>query len=243
MPAWGDRLRADPVYMAAIDRHGGRKEEIKMSEFRVKCFVVGSVATNCYLAYNEETKRAVVVDPGDRAEEIQAECESLGLKPEAILLTHGHFDHMMAAEELRTLWGVKIYAGEKEEALLADSKVNMMFRYTRKDIGLKADVLLKDNEVFEAAGFTWIYMETPGHTIGSGCYYIEAEGALFSGDTLFQLSYGRVDFPTGDANDMLNSIRRLLTTLPDEVMVYPGHMGQTKIGYEKTHNPLAGYIQ
>jgi glyoxylase-like metal-dependent hydrolase (beta-lactamase superfamily II) len=102
------------------------------------------------------------------------------------------------------------------------------------------DVTLQDNEEFELIGFKWKLFVTPGHTIGSCCYYIEDEDVLFSGDTLFQLSYGRVDFPTGNAMDMLASVKKLLT-LPEDVMVYPGHNGPTTIAHEKKHNPLARY--
>lgn len=211
-----------------------------MSEIRVKCLVVGMVQTNCYLVYDEETKRAVIVDPGDAAETIISGCRNLELKPEAILLTHGHFDHIMAAETLKKEWELKIYACEKELEVLRDGAKNMMMTYYRKSYSLEPDVTVKEGDTFEAAGFTWKVFETPGHTIGSCCYYLEKEEVLFSGDTLFHTSYGRVDFPTGSAMDMLASVKKLLA-LPENVIVYPGHMDETTIGYEKKYNPLARY--
>ena len=211
-----------------------------MSEIRIKTLVVGMVGTNCYLVYDHETKRAAVIDPGDGAGQIANMAVSLGLKPEAILLTHGHFDHMMAAEELKKEWGIKICACEKELEVLRDSKKNLMMDYYRKDYTLEPDLTVCDGETFEAAGVTWKVIETPGHTIGSCCYYIESEDLLFAGDTLFRTSYGRVDLPTGDAMSMLASVKKLLT-LPETVKVYPGHMGVTSIEYEKKHNPLARY--
>lgn len=212
-----------------------------MSEIRVKTMVVGTVATNCYLVYDNETKRAVIVDPGDRANEIIDECKTLGIKPEAILLTHGHFDHIMAAPGVKDEWDIPIYASEKELEVLSDGSKNMMGTYYRKQFSLSPDVTVKDGDKLELAGFTWSVLETPGHTIGSCCYYIEAEEVLFSGDTLFHMSYGRVDFPTGSSQDMLDSVRRLLHTLPDQVMVYPGHVDATTIGFEKKYNPLARF--
>ena len=189
-----------------------------MSEIRIKTLVVGMVGTNCYLVYDNETKKAAVVDPGDSADKIVNMAVSLGLKPEAILLTHGHFDHMMAAKELKEAWHVPIYACEKEIEVLSDSRKSLVSSYYR---------------VFE----------TPGHTIGSCCYYIEKESVLFSGDTLFAGSYGRTDFPTGSGRQIAESVRRLLSTLPDDTMVYPGHMDTTTIGFEKKYNPLSGAME
>ena len=220
---------------------GETERERKMSRIQVKQLVVGMVQTNCYIVYDEETKRAVIVDPGDRAEEINDALRELGVKPEAILLTHGHFDHIMAGASIKEEWGLAIYAGEKELEVLRDGEKNMMKTYYRKPLSLEPDVTLKDNEVFGAAGITWKMFETPGHTIGSCCYYAEDEKILFSGDTLFRASYGRVDFPTGNAMDMLASVKRLLTELPPDVMVYPGHMDVTTIDFEKKNNPLARY--
>lgn len=211
-----------------------------MSAIRVKGLLVGMVQTNCYIVYNEETKRAVIVDPGDRSDLIIGECKELGLSPELILLTHGHFDHMMAAEAVRDEWNIKVCVCEKELDVIRDGTKNMMIRYYRKNYGLEPDMTVKEGDVIEAAGYSWKVFETPGHTVGSCCYYIEDEKVLFSGDTLFKTSYGRVDFPTGDAMAMLSSVKRLLT-LPDDVAVYPGHVDTTTIGYEKKFNPLARY--
>ncbi len=213
-----------------------------MGKLMVEGMVVGLVETNCYLVYDDETKRAVVVDPGDNAEKIMALANARGVKPEAILLTHGHFDHIMAAGELKDAWKATVYAAEKEVEILADSTKNMMESYYRQPLSLTPDVTLKDNEEFEAAGLHFRMIETPGHTIGSCCYYMEKEAVLFSGDTLFQMSYGRTDFPTGSGKRMVSSVVRLLSELPEQVIVYPGHMGSTKIGFEKQHNPLARFL-
>ncbi len=212
-----------------------------MSEIRVKKLEVGTIITNCYLVYNEETKQAVIVDPGDSAPMIIETCEELGVMPEAILLTHGHFDHMMAVDPLREKWShVKLYSSEAEREVLGDSTKNLMKKWYRKDYTLTPDVTFQDNEEFELIGAKWQMLLTPGHTCGSCCYYLADEEVLFSGDTLFQRSYGRVDLATGDAMQMLASVKRLLT-LPDDVMVYPGHAGETVIGFEKKNNPLARY--
>ena len=102
---------------------------------------------------------------------------------------------------------------------------------------------MKEGDELSIAGFTWKVFETPGHTIGSCCYYIEKNHVLFSGDTLFAGSYGRTDFPTGSGRQIAESVRRLLSTLPDDTMVYPGHMDTTTIGFEKKYNPLSGAMR
>ena len=211
-----------------------------MGKMKLESMVLGPVQTNCYLVLNRESGELLIVDPADDALRIRERVAAMGGRPAAILLTHGHFDHIMAAEELKKEWGIKICACEKELEVLRDSKKNLMMDYYRKDYTLEPDLTVCDGETFEAAGVTWKVIETPGHTIGSCCYYIESEDLLFAGDTLFRTSYGRVDLPTGDAMSMLASVKKLLT-LPETVKVYPGHMGVTSIEYEKKHNPLARY--
>ncbi len=214
-----------------------------MSEIRVKRLVVGIVGTNTYLVYDEETKKAVVVDPGDRADLIREASERLKLMPEVILLTHGHFDHIMAVNELKAAWHVPVYACKKEEEIMGDWEKNLVASYYDTPYTVTADVLVEEGDTFEAAGFVWKVLETPGHTIGSCCYYIEKEKVLFSGDTLFCGSYGRTDLPTGSGRMIIGSVTRLLKELPDDVMVYPGHMDETTIGFEKKNNPLARFLK
>lgn len=207
----------------------------------VKKLVVGIASTNCYIAYNKETKEAVVIDPGSDAQRIADVCEKLGLCVKVILLTHGHFDHITAADELRGRWKAPIWAWEKEERVLSDDSLNLSCRFEDGRVSLQADKRLKDGEVFELIGCSFRLIATPGHTEGSCCYYVESEKVLFSGDTLFDGSYGRVDFPTSDSGQMIHSVAKVLFSLPDEVKVYPGHMGDTTIGAEKKYNPLAVY--
>ena len=193
-----------------------------------KC-IVGSVFTNCYFLKNKETEEMLIVDPGDNADRIEQKV--------AILLTHGHFDHILAAEEIKKKYNIPIYACAKEEKTLQDPRINLtafhMSSYT-----LKADVYLKDLQVVELAGFSVQMIETPGHTLGSCCYYLKDEGVLFSGDTVFCGSVGRTDFPEGSTAAIVNSLHRLLEALPDDTEVYPGHDTSTTIGYEKRYNPF-----
>ena len=212
-----------------------------MSDMRVKTCVLGAVSTNCYLVYNESTKKAVIVDPADNAQFILNKCNELGITPEAILLTHGHFDHIMAAEDVRRSFHIKIYASETEDAMLSDSGLNLSGGWAGKQTSFHADVLLKDGDELELIGFRWKVIETPGHTTGSVCYYVPEEEVVFSGDTMFCESYGRTDLPTGSSSQMVSSLLDKVFALPDDTMAYPGHGDTTTIGYEKKNNPIAFY--
>ena len=158
---------------------------------------LGQVQTNCYLIGNEKTKEAVVIDPADEGAYIAKRLRSLGYELKAILLTHGHFDHITGAEELRSLTGAEIYAYEGEKELLADPKLNCS-SIAGHTVSLIPDKFFKDKDQLELAGFTFEVLFTPGHTSGSVCFYLKSEGILFSGDTLFQESVGRSDLPTGN---------------------------------------------
>lgn len=206
---------------------------------RVETITVGAMGTNCYLAWDETTRRGFFVDPGEQAEKIIQVCSRYQVKPEAILLTHGHFDHIMAAKKIKQQYDIPVYAGVHEEELLADSEMNLSGMWA-VPYTMKADKLVTDKEVLSIAGMEITVLETPGHTPGGVCYYIKKENVLFAGDTLFCESYGRTDFSGGSMFALLRSLRGKLFVLPEETDVYPGHGQATSIGYEKTHNPAAG---
>lgn len=199
-------------------------------------YIVGPVCTNCYLLVNHKTGELLVVDPGDQAQLIEKQIEKAGAKPVAILLTHGHFDHAGAAEELADKYQISIYAHEAEKETLEDPGLNLCGMIGEHKV-YHADIFVKDEEVLNLAGFSIRVFFTPGHTIGGCCYYIADEKILFSGDTLFQESVGRTDFPRGSASDLIRAIREKLMPLPDDVTVYTGHDESTLIGYERMHNP------
>lgn len=199
-------------------------------------YIVGPVCTNCYLLVNHKTGELLVVDPGDQAQLIEKQIEKTGAKPVAILLTHGHFDHAGAAEALADKYQISIYAHEAERETLEDPGLNLCGMIGEHKV-YHADIFVKDEEVLNLAGFSIRVFFTPGHTIGGCCYYIADEKILFSGDTLFQESVGRTDFPRGSASDLIRAIREKLMPLPDDVTVYTGHDKSTLIGYERMHNP------
>jgi len=203
----------------------------------VEKLVLGSVRTNCYFITNEESNEVIIIDPASNSEQIQDFIKQRGLKPVGILLTHGHFDHIYAVDNIRKLNDTQVYAHEKEQAILADADLNLSSIFG-VPFTTAADVLLKDRSELEMAGAKIEVMLTPGHTAGSVCYYMAKEDIIMSGDTLFCESYGRTDFPTGSSTELKHSIKDRLFTLPDNTTVYPGHEGITHVGHEKQCNPI-----
>ncbi len=193
---------------------------------------VGPLSTNCYLLYEPETKDAVIVDPGSEAEKITNIIEENGLKPKKILLTHGHFDHILAVPALVKQYDIPVFCGENEETMLGNADLNVS-RQMNRTIELTPDGTFSDGEETTVLGRKMRVLFTPGHTEGSVCYYFPEDGWLFSGDTLFKGTYGRTDFPTGDFSELARSIRGILFSLPAETVVFPGHMAETTIGIER----------
>ena len=208
-----------------------------MGQIEIKSMTLGMVATNCYLIINKENKESLIVDPADNALRISNVIEENGCTLKAILLTHGHFDHIMALNDLKKRYNVPVYAHEEEEDVLKQSSLNLSGSigqiYTTQ-----ADVYVKDGEHLKLAGLDVIVLYTPGHTKGGVCYYFPEEKVLMSGDTLFHCSIGRTDFPTGSMSQLVRSVKEQLFVLPDDVQVYPGHDSVTSIGYEKQYNPF-----
>ena len=212
-----------------------------MSDFRMETFVLGDVSTNCYLIYNQKSREAVVVDPADNGAFVLNKCRELQVKPVSVILTHGHFDHILAVEDICRAFSCQVYAGREEDRLLQDSSMNLSTIMGTERTIVCADVLVKEKDELSLAGFKWNVLETPGHTAGSVCYYIPSEQILFSGDTLFAGSLGRTDLPTGDQKEIVSSIREKLLPLPEETKVFPGHGEGTTIGRERRYNPVRMY--
>ncbi|MDR1700437.1 MAG: MBL fold metallo-hydrolase [Lachnoclostridium sp.] len=211
----------------------------KIKDLNIRNIVVGPVETNCYIVNREGFPECFVIDPGDESEKILSFIEAERLEAKSILLTHGHFDHILAVEDVQKKMNAKLYAGKEERDLLKNTSLNNPIRYPTKP-SLEADIECSNGQIIEVAGLTIKVIATPGHTSGCVCYYLEDYGVLFSGDTLFLESIGRTDFPTGDSQMILHSIKERLFVLPDDVIVLPGHDSKTSIGHEKKHNPHFG---
>ena len=199
----------------------------------IEQLVVGPIETNCYLLRDgEDGREAVIVDPGDDAGEIAGALEELRALPQAILLTHGHYDHILAVNELKKRYpDCLVYIGEHERAMVEDSSLNGSFLGEHDPIA--PDVYLKDNEEISLIGRTFRVIGTPGHTAGSVSYYAPEDKVLFSGDTLFFRGMGRTDLPTGNAGELFRSLKRLFAELPPDTEVCPGHGRATVLELEK----------
>jgi len=203
----------------------------------VHALTVGPVQTNCYIAVCEETSQAAVIDPGWSAPQILSAAESLSAKIDLILLTHAHFDHIGAVADLV----------DATKALVAMHPLDLPL--LRADGGARAwnipmrsapdpDLSLEHGQILEVGTLRFETRFTPGHTLGHVVFYVESDKSVFDGDVLFQMGIGRTDFPGGDYDTLIASIREQLLTLPDEVIVYPGHGPPTTVGDERRRNPF-----
>ena len=203
-----------------------------MQKMRIVTMQLGMLATNCYLVINEETGELVIIDPAGEADRILARVRQMKARPVAVLLTHGHFDHIGAVASLQKTYSIPVCAMAEEQELLQDAQKNLSGLYG-KPVTVQADRFFRDKEMVQLAGFLFQVLHTPGHTPGSVCY--QHEKTLFCGDTLFYQGYGRVDLAGGNSLQMALSLKRLLK-LPGDVICYPGHGMKTKIAWEREAN-------
>ncbi len=208
-----------------------------MTDLQIFEYNVGDIGTNCYFLVNNGTKEAIVVDPGGSVPMLEKNIKSLGIKPVAIFLTHAHYDHAHGVKDLKSLYHVPVYVHEAERELMGDPYMNVSSMFGSPE-NYKADVFLKDGQHLDTAGFSIEVMHTPGHTPGGCCYYFPENKVLISGDTLFNESVGRTDFPGGSMSQLVRGIREKLMVLPRDTAVYPGHMSHTTIGHEMDYNPF-----
>jgi glyoxylase-like metal-dependent hydrolase (beta-lactamase superfamily II) len=212
---------------------------------KIDCLVLGAYETNCYIL--RESKSAgdcLIIDTGLEAGGlIDFLCE-YKLNPVAVVLTHGHIDHINGLAQLRKNFsGVKTYVHKHDAKILTDQQSNLSFLAglgPAANDAVEADFTLEEGSIVEQAGIKLEVLHTPGHTPGGICLHSKKEQIIFVGDTLFADSIGRTDMPGGSMTQLIKSIKEKLLTLPDETIVYPGHGPQTTIGRERTHNP---YLQ
>ena len=205
---------------------------------KIEKFVLGPVGTNCYIVSNDDTMECFIVDVAACPPEFVSHIRNSGLTVKAVLLTHGHFDHIMGLDRFLEEFPVPVYACAAEKDVLESSQLNSSAGMLGQPYTFTGARFVKDGDLLDVAGMKIQVIQTPGHTIGGCCYYIADENVLFSGDTLFRASVGRTDLPTGSMSALVRSVTDRLLVLPDETRVYPGHMEETTIGYEKQYNPF-----
>lgn len=206
----------------------------------IETLVVGQLQTNCYLVFDKETRKAVIIDPGDDVEFITQKIKDLDLEPQFILVTHGHFDHILGVLELKLTFKIPFLAHKKDEFLIKRaSKTADYFVKGESNLTPKIDKYIKEGDqiVFGKKGELRV-VETPGHSPG-GVVFL-TEGVCFSGDTLFKQAIGRTDYSYGSSKDLLESLKKIFK-LPKETIIYPGHGEATSI--EKEIKVLKPMIQ
>ena len=205
---------------------------------RIQTVVVGAYQVNCYLVWDDVKGEGVIIDPGDQTELIRTAIDRAGFKPQGVLLTHGHFDHTMGVEQLRSAYKIPLYAGKGELDLLTRPELNGSALFGG-DVSLAPpEYLLEDEAPVKVGPISFRVLATPGHSPGGVCYLHETQGVLFCGDTLFAQSIGRTDLPGGSMETLMNSIETKIMKLPESVVCYPGHGPATTVGAEKTSNPF-----
>ena len=198
---------------------------------KIDILEVGMFQVNCYIVKpNPQSNRVLVIDPGDEGQKIVSFIKKKGYQPEAVILTHAHLDHIKGTKTVADAFGIKVYVPENDMALF-ESDLNELPPYLFRDCKFPVIVPLSE---FKSSEITIV--KTPGHTPGGTCFYFQADGILFSGDTIFQGSIGRTDLPGGDLGTLLDSINQRVMTLPSKTVIYPGHGPSTSVKRERDHN-------
>ncbi len=209
----------------------------QVSELIVRGIVVGVFAENCWVIGSRRTREAIAIDPGDQADEILVMAKDMGVEIKIIANSHAHVDHILGVRDVQRATGARFLMHPDEVAIAQTApRTAAMFSGQIVEPPPDPDAFLADGDEIDVAGVKLKVIHTPGHTPGSLAFYVE--GMLFSGDTLFQGSIGRTDLPGGNYEQEMASIIDKLLLLPDETIVLPGHMGETRIGVERQSNPF-----
>jgi hydroxyacylglutathione hydrolase len=201
-----------------------------------EAITVGSYMSNCYILGSEKTKEAAIIDPGAEFNKIDGKIKELEVTPKMIILTHAHGDHIGAVLEFIEKYHIPVYIHEDDAKALVDSNINLTKVLFSKEVTINPDVKVKDGDKIILGDLEFEIIHTPGHTPGG--ISIKVENIMMTGDTLFNRSIGRTDFPGGSFDQIIDSIRNKIFKYDDETIVYPGHNSPTTIESEKIGNPF-----
>ena len=198
---------------------------------KIKAFPLGSYMTNCYLVWNDKNEASLFDCSDSRLQSILSFIKEHNLTLKNVILTHGHGDHIGGINEIKHIFpDIKIYIGKEEEKFLTDSSLNLSYAIQGYDFSYTGDFTpLKEGDSI----FGFEVIDTPGHTIGSKCFYNRESNFMISGDTLFRRSYGRYDLPTGNLSQLQKSLKKICENYPEDTIVYSAHTEPTLLGEEK----------
>lgn len=198
----------------------------------VEIFVLGVNQTNCYVVWDEN--EAIIFDPADHPDLIIEFIESRNLSVKYVINTHGHFDHILGNNVLVNSTGAKLVINRYDADMLTNAFYNLSAYMIKPFYSVAPSILVNDGDTLEIGGKKFVCIHTPGHTQGASCFYFKSENVVFTGDTLFKFSFGRTDLVGGDYDQMRNSLKKLLNTLKDGDLCFPGHGESFKFGEVKS---------
>ncbi|VDN48932.1 conserved protein of unknown function [Petrocella atlantisensis] len=206
---------------------------------RIEKMVLGNMNNNTYIIIGRDEKTALIVDPSYKPERIIEYISGLGLELKAMLITHGHFDHIGAVDKIKAHYNVPVITHEEEARIMSDSIKNLSTYFLAREVTATADTYIEDGDILDYGDdLVFKVITVPGHSVKGVCYYCQEENVVFTGDTLLAGSIGRTDYYNGNQSDLVEAINNRLMFLPDETKVFPGHGSDTTIRNEKKNNPF-----
>ncbi|MCT4509263.1 MAG: MBL fold metallo-hydrolase [Tepidibacter sp.] len=208
----------------------------------LKRFVIGKISTNSYVIHDKHTLDGAVIDPGDNSKILIDYIDKNNLKLNHIILTHHHYDHIGAVQDLKKKYSCDIFIHKKDLKGLKNPSINLSKKANRKSISVDANKIFLDNSVINIGNICLEVIHTPGHTKGSICLKVKNQNIIFTGDTLFNDGIGRLDLPGGSEEDMINTIKNIVSKWSDDIKIYPGHGNWDMMGNIKLRNEEYEYI-